>query len=40
MEKEIRMNFNDVKDEEKREGILTNDIRRHLFRMLLLGGNK
>lgn len=35
MEREIRMNFNDVEDEEKRKGVLTNDIRRRLFRMLL-----
>lgn len=34
MEREIRMNFNDVEDE-KREGVVTNDIRRRLFRMFL-----
>lgn len=36
MKKEIRMNFNDVENEEKIEKKSTDDIRRYLFRKLLI----
>lgn len=36
MKKEIRMNFNDVENEEKMEKKSTDDIRRYLFRKLLI----
>lgn len=38
MEREIRMNFNDVENEEKIEKKLTDDVRSHLFRMLPYSG--
>lgn len=36
MRKEIRTNFNDVENEEKIEKKSTDDIRRYLFRKLLI----
>lgn len=41
MEREIRMSFNDEDEEKNQKEILTSDIRRYFFRMLLHhDGNK